>query len=68
MLRLSYLWNSKYLWSVRCVYTGCDAINEWSLGGPYKELSVKVPGIYWSLDLTPDITEKYKILDKGIIW
>ena len=51
MLRLSYVWKSKDLWSVGCGYTGCDAINEWSFGVPYKELSVKVPGIYWrSLD------------------
>ena len=45
MLRLSYLWKSKDLWSVGCGYTVCDAINEGSFGGHYKELSVKVPGI-----------------------
>ena len=68
MLRLSYVWKSKDIWSVGCGYTGCDAINEWSFGGPYKELSVKVPGIDWrSLYSTLYIPRKYKILDKGII-
>ena len=45
---------------------GCDAINKWSFGGPYKELSVKVPGIYWrSLDLTLDIPKNIRYLTKG---
>ena len=46
MLRLSDLCKSKELWSVGCGYTGYDASNEWSFGGPNKECSVKVPDIY----------------------
>ena len=65
MLWLSYLWKSKDIWSVRCVYRGCDAIHESYFGGPYKELSVKVPGMYWSLDLTPDIPKNVIYLKKG---
>ena len=65
MLRLSYLWKFKDILSVGCVYTGCDAINELSFGGPYKELSVKVPVMYWSLDLTPDIPKNIRYFTKG---
>ena len=45
MLRLSEFYFSKELWSVGCGSALCDAINEWYLGGPVKELSVKVPDI-----------------------
>ena len=69
MLRLSDLCKSKELWSVGCGSTGCDARNEWYVGGPEKELSVKVPDIYWrSLVSTLDIPKKHKIIDKGISW
>ena len=46
MLMFSDLCKSKDLWSVGCGSAGCDAINEWSFGGPYKEWSIKVPDIY----------------------
>ena len=69
MLRLSDFYKSKYIWSVGCVSTRCDAINEWPFGGPEKEWSVKVPDIYWrSLGSTLDIPKKHKITDKGISW
>ena len=46
MLRLSGFCNYKELWSVGYSSVGCDASNEWYFGGPDKEWSVKVPGIY----------------------
>ena len=46
MLRLSDFCESKVLWSVGCGSMGYDYINEWSFGGPNKELYVKVPDIY----------------------
>ena len=45
MLMLSYLCFSKEkreLWSVGCGSAGCDAIKEWSVGGPGKKCSVKI--------------------------
>ena len=69
MLRLSGFFNSKELWSVGYISTGCDASNEWSFGGPDKEWSVKVSDIYWrSFDSTLGIPKKRKTNDKGISW
>ena len=46
---------------------GCDAINEWSFGGPEKEWSVKVPDIYLrSVGSTLDFPKKHMIVNKGI--
>ena len=36
----------KYLWQVGCGSVECDAINDWSFGGPDKKWSVKVPDMY----------------------
>ena len=67
MLRLSDLCNSKELWSVGCGSVVCDAINEWSFGGPDKEWSGKLTDIYLiSLGSTLYIPKKHKIIDKGI--
>ena len=46
MLILSDFCKSTELWSVGCGSAVFDAINEWSFVVPYKEWSVKVPGIY----------------------
>ena len=69
MLRLSDFCFSKEIWSFGCGSAGCDAINEWSFGGPDKEWHVKVPDIYWrSLGSTLDFPKKHKTIDKGISW
>ena len=66
MLRLSYFYKYNELWSAVCGSVGCDANNEWSLGGPDKEWSVKVTDIYWrSLCLTLDIPKNIIYLTKG---
>ena len=67
MLMLSDFFFSKDLWSVGCGSAGCDAINEWSFGGPDKKWSVKVPDIYLrSLGLTLDSPKRHKTIYKGI--
>ena len=64
MLMLSYLYFSKEkreLWSAVCGSMVCDAINEWSFGGPGKKWSVKV-----YVGSTLDFPKEHKIIDKGI--
>ena len=58
---------SKELWSVGCGSEGCVARNEWCFGGPDKERSVKVPGIYLrSFGSTIDFPIIHMIINKGI--
>ena len=52
MLKLSGVFKSKNIWSVRYGFMGCDESDEWSFGGPEDELSVWVPDDEWSVLVT----------------